>query len=81
MTVTLPGGSDTIVGCAEPGAATRFGEISFDGRLAVIRREAGGAITSVLMVEGSKLTEGDTVLAKLVERGPDHIELTPFTGG
>jgi len=74
LQVTLHDGTDSIVAAAEPGTMTSFGEFASDGRIAAVRRDTEGNITSVLLIEGTVLKSGDTVLLDTGGRKVRYLE-------
>ncbi len=74
LQVTLHNGSDTIVAAKEPGAMTNFGPVTSDARIAIVRRDAEGKITSVFMAEGTTVKYGDEVLVATDGRKAQYLE-------
>ncbi len=74
LIVSLHDGKDTIAACAEPGTMVKFGELTSDGRIAVVRRDAAGKIKSLLLVEGTVLRVGDKTLVSTGERKIRYLE-------
>jgi len=80
LAVRTPQGRDVILALAEPGALTHFGEFAFDGRLAVVRHDATGKITSVAMMDGSALHCGKQPLLDIGGRRIHYVECAPRPG-
>jgi hypothetical protein len=80
LAVRTPQGRDVILALAEPGALTHFGEFAFDGRLAVVRHDATGKITSVAMMDGSALHCGKQPLLDIGGRRIHYVECAPGPG-
>jgi len=74
LDVTVPGGTDIILAAAEPGTMAVFGDFSSDARMAVIRRDAAGKLTSILIIEGTILKSGDQVLIDTAGRTARYVE-------
>ncbi len=74
LQVALHDGTDIIMAAAAPGTMTSFGEFACDGRIAAIRRNTEGKITSILLVEGTTLKSGDRVLLDTAGRKVRYIE-------
>jgi hypothetical protein len=65
LAIDVPGGSDLVLVQREPGPLTRFGELAFDGRIAAVRHDKEGKLTSIFIVDGSRLTRGGKPLVDL----------------
>ena len=72
--IRLEDGSDTVMASAEPGSEVRYGPYSFDGRAAVVRRDPAGDLTSVLMVDGTRLTRDGEIIVDTGSRRAASIE-------
>jgi len=80
LEVTLAEGRDVVLALAEPGTITQFGDFSFDGRVAAIRRDRAGKLTSIAMIDGSLLWLGQKPLVDLGGRKAHYVECGPGRG-
>jgi len=74
LEMSIAEGRDIVMACAEPGTVTEFGNCACDGRVAVVRYDRQGAVTSIMLVEGSVLRVGDNDLLNTGGKAIRYVE-------
>jgi hypothetical protein len=67
-------GRDVVIACREPGTVTNFGELTCDGRVAVVRYNKQGDVISLILVDGSVLRLGEDDLLDTGGKTARYIE-------